>query len=577
MNSKPVYEVRPIRDLKDMLKQSVELFGSKNAFLVKTGDDNYKGITYSQFKEDVDALGTALTNLGLKDKFIAVIGENRYEWCVTYLSVVNGVGVIVPLDKELPEHEIENLLTRSNAAAVVFSGSFSEQMKAFSSKLSTVKYFINMDSSEEDTPETKEGFLSFRGLINHGKKLLASGDRSYIDADIDPEKMSILIFTSGTTGASKAVMLSHKNICSNMSAVCSSLYIDSNDSVLSILPLHHTYECTAGFLVMIYNGCTISFNEGLKHIAKNLKEVKPTIVILVPLIIENMYKKIWEQASKNRGLKTKLKIAMFISDILYNVFKIDIRRKIFKQIHDNIGGRVRLIISGAAALNPKVAKGFTSFGIKLRQGYGLTECSPIVTVNRDDEFRHDSIGKALPGLEVKIDNPDEYGYGEIIVKGDSVMLGYFQDPEATEKVLKDGWLYTGDLGKVDNEGFFYITGRKKNVIVTKNGKNIYPEELEASLNKSLYILESLVWGKNVEGSDETIVCAKIVPNFEAISNKLGLENPPEEEIHKIIKAEVKAVNKSLPMYKRIHEFSIRYEEFEKTTTRKIKRYLENQQ
>jgi len=268
---------------------------------------------------------------------------------------------------------------------------------------------------------------------------------------------------------------------------------------------------------------------------------------------------------------------MFISDILYNVFKIDIRRKIFKQIHDNIGGRVRLIISGAAALNPKVAKGFTSFGIKLRQGYGLTECSPIVTVNRDDEFRHDSIGKALPGLEVKIDNPDEYGYGEIIVKGDSVMLGYFQDPEATEKVLKDGWLYTGDLGKVDNEGFFYITGRKKNVIVTKNGKNIYPEELEASLNKSLYILESLVWGKNVEGSDETIVCAKIVPNFEAISNKLGLENPPEEEIHKIIKAEVKAVNKSLPMYKRIHEFSIRYEEFEKTTTRKIKRYLENQQ
>ncbi|NSW89611.1 MAG: AMP-binding protein [Firmicutes bacterium] len=582
MNTMPIYKVRPIRDLKDMVKQSVELFANKNAFWIKADkEENYKGITYSEFKEDIDALGTALINMGLKDKFIAVIGENRYEWCVTYLAVVNGTGVIVPLDKELPTAEIENLLIRSNASAVFFSGKFIDQMKMLSSKLTTVKYFINMDAVDDVAKDAFEGatkdeavFLSFRGLIAKGKDLILSGDRSFIDAPVDAEKMSILLFTSGTTDLAKGVMLSHKNICSNLTAVCSVLYIDSNDSVLSILPLHHTYECTCGFLVMIYNGCTISFNEGLKHIAKNLKETKPSIIILVPLILEGMYKKIWEQASKKRGLKTKLKIAIFISNMLLNVFKIDIRRKLFKHIHENIGGRVRLIISGAAAINPEVSKGFRSLGIKVRQGYGLTECSPIVTVNHDKEFRDDSIGKPLPGVEVKIENADENGIGEIVVKGNNVMLGYFGDPNATQKVMKDGWLYTGDLGKMDSNGFFYITGRKKNVIVTKNGKNIYPEEVEACLNKSPYILESLVWGKDEEGSDETLVYAKIVPDFEAIKNKLGTDNFSEDDIYKIIEDEVKAANRSMPLYKRVRDFSIKEEEFVKTTTRKIKRYVE---
>ncbi|NLC67645.1 MAG: AMP-binding protein [Clostridiaceae bacterium] len=575
----PIYKIRPIRDLKDILEQSAKLFGSKNAFLVKSGiDGNYEGITYLKFKEDVEALGTALISLGLRDKFIAVIGENRYEWCVSYLAVVNGTGIVVPLDKELPASEIENLLTRSNASAVIFSGKFSELMKSLPGKLPTLKYYINMDASEDETPGSDVSetvFLSFRSLVEKGKSFLAAGDRSFIDAPVDAEKMSILLFTSGTTDKAKGVMLSHKNICFNMQSVCSVLYIDSTDSVLSILPLHHTYECTCGFLAMIYNGCTISFNEGLKHIAKNLQETKPSIIILVPLILENMYKKIWNQASKKPGLKIKLKAAIFISNFLLNAFKVDIRKKLFKQIHDNIGGNVRLIISGAAAINPEVSKGLRAFGFKVRQGYGLTECSPIVTVNHDEVFKDDSIGKPLPGVEVKIENLDENGIGEITVKGDNVMLGYFGDPEGTQNVLKDGWFYTGDLGTADNEGFFYITGRKKNVIVTKNGKNIYPEELEVCLNKSPYIFESLVWGKDEEDSDETIVCSKIVPDFEAIKTRLGTDNFTESDVRKIISEEIKAVNRNLPLFKRIRDFSIKEEEFAKTTTRKIKRYMEN--
>lgn len=569
MIHRPLYNVRPIKDLKDMIEQSGKLFADKNAFLVKTKDDAYRGIKYSEFKSDIEALGTAFLDMGLKNKFIAVIGENRYEWCVTYLATVCGTGVIVPLDKELPVNEIQNLLFRSGASAIVFSGKLSNEIKTVAANVSTVKYFINMDAEEND-----QQYMSFRKLLEKGKKLIASGNRSFLDAQVDPEVMNILLFTSGTTDHAKGVMLSHKNICFDIMAVCSSLYIDSNDSVLSILPLHHTYECTAGFLVMVYNGCTISFNEGLKHISKNLKETKPSILILVPLILENMYKKIWEQASKQRGLKTRLKIAIFISNILYGMFKIDLRKKLFKAIHENIGGRVRLIISGAAAIDPAVSKGFRAMGIKVVQGYGLTECSPIVTVNREYNFRDDSIGQPLPGVQVKIENPDSDGIGELVVKGDNVMLGYFENQLATEKVLKDGWLYTGDLGKVYKDDFFVITGRKKNVIVTKNGKNIFPEEVEAYLNKSPYILESLVYGKNSEHGDETLVCAQIVPDFDAIKYKFKMEVVPPEELHKLIGAEVKAINRSMPLYKHVREFTIRENEFLKTTTRKIKRYLE---
>nr|WP_276020468.1 AMP-binding protein [Acetivibrio straminisolvens] len=554
-----------------MIEQSSQLFADKNAFYVKTKDNSYRGITFSEFKNDIDSFGTALLELGLDKGFVAVIGENRYEWCVTYLATVNGVGVIIPLDKELPIAELENLLRQSTANVVVYSGKFHEGIKEMSPRLSNVKYFINMSADKDED----EKFISFWSLLEKGKKLLESGKKDYLNAPIDETSMSAMIFTSGTTDHAKAVMLSHKNICSNIMSVSASVRMDSNDSVLSILPLHHTYECTAGFLTMIYNGATITFNEGLKHIGKNLKEAQPTILILVPLILESMYNKIWEQASKNKSLKFKLKAGLFISNLLYKGLKIDIRRKLFKSIIDNVGGKLRLVISGAAALDPDVARGFEAMGVEVLQGYGLTEASPIVSVNRDKLYRHDSVGLPLPGLEVEINNPDKDGLGEIIVKGDSVMLGYYNNEAATNAVLKDGWLYTGDLGRMDETGFIYITGRKKNIIVTKTGKNIFPEEVEAYINKSPYIKESLVSGRENDKNDETIVVAQIVPDIDAIKAKLKIDTEPSpEEVYNLIKSEIRSINKNMPVYKRVVDITIRENEFAKTSSKKIKRYLE---
>ncbi len=563
----PLYNTRKIKDLRDMLEQSSRLFGNKDAFYTRNKAGMYQGITYSDFKNDVDALGTALAGMGLKGGYIAVIGENRYEWCVTYLSTVNGTGVVVPLDKELPAVEIENLLQRSNAAAVVFSGRYGDDMKKIQASTTTIKYFINMDLDED------EGcFLSYARLVDSGRELLASGDRSFLDTEIASDEQAVLLFTSGTTDLAKGVMISHKNICFDITAVCSMILIDSKDSVLSILPLHHAYECTCGFLLMIYNGCTISFAEGLKHIPRNLRETRPTILLLVPLILESMYRRVWEQAGKKPGLKLMLKAAIAVSNFTYSILKIDLRKKLFKKVHDNLGGRIRLVISGAAAIDPVVCKGFRAMGVPAIQGYGLTECSPIVTVNTEFIFKDNSIGFPLTGTEVKIDSPGSDGIGEIIVKGDNVMLGYYNNEEATRKILKNGWLFTGDLGYMDNSGFVYITGRMKNVIVTKNGKNIYPEEVESYLNRSPYILESMVWGDYDEVSGETQVHAQIVPDFEAINSRLKIDTGSKEEIRKLINSEVRNVNKNMPLYKHIRQVSIREEEFAKTTTRKIKRY-----
>ncbi|NLH95801.1 MAG: AMP-binding protein [Clostridiaceae bacterium] len=567
MTTKPNREVRHIRDFKDMLEQSTKLYGDNEAFYIKSDDGTYKGIKYREFKKEVDSFGTALVDLGLKGKFVAVIGENRYEWCLTYLAVANGVGIIVPLDRELPREEIENLLIRSHASAVVFSGKHEKDMRIISQTDPQVEYFINMDADDDDGR-----FLSMKKLMQKGAELLDSGVRTYIDAEIDPEAFGILIFTSGTTDLAKGVMLSHKNIVSNIMSVCSVLYIDDTDSTLIMLPLHHTYACTTSFLLMLYNGCRISFIEGLKHIAKNMKETSPSIVMAVPLLLESMYKKIWDSINKQKSAY-KVKVALGISKLLL-LFGIDVRKKLFRQIHENMGGRLRLIISGAAALDPAVSKGFRNFGIPVMQGYGLTECSPIVTVNQLERFRDDSIGLPLPCNEVMIYKPNREGIGEIIVKGSNVMLGYFENSLATEKALRNGWFHTGDLGRMTREGFFSITGRKKNVIVTKNGKNIYPEEVEAYLNKSPFIAESMVYGKEDEASEETFVYAMIVPAMDMIRERLGKTEVAEDEVFRIIDAEVRNVNKKMPLYKRILRFTIRQEEFAKTSTRKIKRYME---
>ncbi|MCX7709138.1 MAG: AMP-binding protein [Clostridia bacterium] len=569
MKDIPLYEVRPIRSLKDMLNSSTELYSSKAAFLVKDKPGgSYLPVTYKKFKDDVDALGTALLSLGLKGERIIVIGEGRYEWAMSYLTVVNGVGVIVPLDRELPQNEIENLIRRSKASAIIYSGHLKENILNFIPTVDSIKHFIHMDAAEDSN-----GILSFRQLLSKGYQLVSSGERSFIDADIDVEAMSMLLFTSGTTELSKAVMLSHRNICSNLMSMSSMLYIASSDIFLSVLPIHHTYECTCGLLCPIYRGATVAYSEGLRHILQNMQESKATIMLAVPLIYEAMYKRIWDQASKKPGMIRKLRLALKASNALRSV-KIDLTKKLFAPIHQNLGGSMRLFISGAAGIDPEVAKGFRSFGIHFVQGYGLTECSPIVALNRDVDFKDNAAGLPLPNLEVRIDHPGNDGVGEIAVKGPSVMMGYYENPEATQKVLKDGWFYTGDAGYMDDSKFVYITGRKKNVIVTKNGKNIYPEEIETILNRSVYIKESLVYGKEDEESADVVVSAIIVPDYEKLQEDYKDTELTSEKIRGILQEEIKLFNKSLVIYKHIKYFHLKDDEFEKTTTKKIKRYLE---
>lgn len=563
------YKVRHIENLRDMVDQSNTLFGNKAAFTLKNKDGKLYDVLYSEFYYDISALGTALINLDLKDKRIAVISENRYDWCISYLATVNGTGIIVPLDKELHEDEILNLLLRSDASAVIFSRKLAKKIESTFGKLPNIKYYISMDS-EADSENT----LSLTKLLDSGRNLIKSGDRSFIDAQVDSDAMNMMIFTSGTTDLAKAVMLSHRNICSDIMAVMKTVNVTNLDSCLSILPLHHTYECSLGFLAMIYVGGTISYIDGLKYISKNFKEYRPSVLFTVPLLLENIHKKIWDQASKTENGRKKLHTVIKLSDFMYHRLHIDARKLIFKPIHETLGGNMRLVLTGAAAIDPEVSKDFENFGISVLQGYGLTECSPLVIGNRDRKFKHNSIGLPLPGVEIKIVNPDENGIGELAVKGSNLMLGYYQNEAATNKALRDGWLFTGDLGFKDSDGFYYITGRSKNVIVTKNGKNIFPEEVESYLNKSPYVFESLVCGKIDESTGETYVSAQIVPNFEAIKEKLKVSIPSHDDIMNFIDEAVKLANKSMPLYKRISNFTIRETEFVKTTTNKIKRYIE---
>lgn len=569
MKDIPLYEVRKITNLKDMIEQSAKLYADKPAFLTKVkGNPDYVPVSYKKYKEDIDALGTVLVSLGLSGKKIALIGENRYEWATSYLAVCNGTGIVVPLDKELPQNEIENCLVRSHADAVIFSSSVSKNIENISKNITTCKYYINMDLDED-----ANGQVSYGRLLKKGYELLAQGSREFLDATIDNEAMDILLFTSGTTEKSKAVMLSHKNIAANLMAMCSMLYIDDKDVFLSVLPAHHTYECTCGFLCQMYRGCTVAFCEGLRHIVKNLRESKCTVMNGVPLVFESIYKQLMNQVSKKPGAMKKLKFGIKLSNFA-GKFGFDIKRKLFAEIHDALGGHLRLFISGAAAIDPEVSKGFRNIGIKLVQGYGLTECAPIVALNRNCWFKDDAAGLPLPGLAVVIDQPNSEGVGEIKVQGPSVMMGYYEDKEATAAAIRDGWFYTGDMGFIDSDGFVHITGRMKNVIVTKNGKNVYPEEIETLLNRSDYIKESLVYG--MDGKEDMVVCAQIVPDKDKIEEDIKNGVIPQQDAETIISSEIKRINKELVTYKYVKDFTLRDNEFEKTTTKKIKRYQELQ-
>ena len=545
-----LYKYIEITDLKDMLKKSGEKYGEKIAYKIRQ-ENGYKEITHNEVRKMVDGLGTKLIDMGLKDKRIAVIGENRYEWEIAYLSIVCGTGTVVPLDKSLPENELESLIERSKAEAIICSQKYVEILKK-----TKLKYIISMDLENDN-----DGIISQKRLISEGIQLVKSGNTSFINAKIDNEKMSIMLFTSGTTSISKAVALSHKNICSNLMDISSILDVNSSDVFLSFLPLHHVFECTVGFLFSLYVGAETVFCDGIRHIPENLAEYKVSVMASVPAIYERLFKIIKKHLEKQGKVEQILK-----DEEKYKDSSMEKKKEVFKEIHDLLGGNIKLFISGAASLEPSIEEKFRRLGFNMVQGYGLTETSPVVAIGNKKYHKTGSIGKCVPSDEVKLLDINKDGIGELAVKGPNVMLEYYENKEATEKVLKDGWFQTGDLARIDEEGYIFICGRKKSVIVLKNGKNIFPEEMETLINKEDGVEESFIFGKPISKDPNDIkIFVKIVYNKESFEGKT------ETEIKKYFNEKIKSINKTMPHYKAIRGIIISDKPLIKTTTNKIKR------
>ena len=545
-----LYKYIEITDLKDMLKKSGEKYGEKIAYKIRQ-ENGYKEITHNEVRKMVDGLGTKLIDMGLKDKRIAVIGENRYEWKIAYLSIVCGTGTVVPLDKSLPENELESLIERSKAEAIICSQKYVEILKK-----TKLKYIISMDLENDN-----DGIISQKRLISEGIQLVKSGNTSFTNAKIDNEKMSIMLFTSGTTSISKAVALSHKNICSNLMDISSILDVNSSDVFLSFLPLHHVFECTVGFLFSLYVGAETVFCDGIRHIPENLAEYKVSVMASVPAIYERLFKIIKKHLEKQGKVEQILK-----DEEKYKDSSMENKKEVFKEIHDLLGGNIKLFISGAASLEPSIEEKFRRLGFNMVQGYGLTETSPVVAIGNKKYHKTGSIGKCVPSDEVKLLDINKDGIGELAVKGPNVMLEYYENKEATEKVLKDGWFQTGDLARIDEEGYIFICGRKKSVIVLKNGKNIFPEEMETLINKEDGVEESFIFGKPISKDPNDIkIFVKIV------YNKENFEAKTETEIKEYFNEKIKSINKTMPHYKAIRGIIISDKPLIKTTTNKIKR------
>ncbi len=567
--SKILYNSTRFENIRDIISNSVKLYPNNVAFIVKHKSEEkkskevtYQNITYTDFQNDINQLGAGLQKLGYTNKRVAVIGKNSYEWAITYYSVINGLGVIIPLDKGLPENEIESLLLRSKADLIVFDKSYEYSINKFlENKSTSLKDAICMEKSKY------EKFKTLDEVKKIGKEELEKGNTSYLDLEIDNKKMATIIYTSGTTSLSKAVMLSHYNIASNIYSMQCVEKMYPTDVNMAFLPFHHTFGST-GLLFFLSFGATNVFCDGLRHIQENLKEYKVSVFVCVPLLIESMYKKIMLQIEKQGKTKTVEK-AIKISRFLLK-FGIDIRRKLFKEIINNLGGNLRFIISGASAIDKKVAQGFNDMGILTVQGYGLTETSPVLSAENIKAIKYGSIGLALEDIEIRIDNPNEDGIGELVAKGPNVMLGYYDNEEATKEVLENGWFHTGDLGYIDKDGFIFITGRKKNVIVLKNGKNVYPEELEVLINNLPYVAESMVFG--MPKDDDLVVSVKIVYDEKFVEQKFGKIS--EDELYNIIWNDIKEINNGLTNYKHIKNLIITDEPMIKTTTAKVKRFEE---
>lgn len=564
-NSK-IFEAIEFNNIKEIIYHSAEVYKEKIAFVIKHKENKkirYENITYQRLLEDINKLGTALYHLKLKGKRIAVIGRNRYEWALAHLSNLLGGIISVPLDKDLQYEELENSLVRSKADCIIFDEKLVDKVEEIKNQNQTsLTQYICMSELE--------GYKSVNGLIKEGEKLIANGEQEYIEQEIDENVMNILLFTSGTTSQSKAVMLSQKNIASNIYAMQCVEDIREKDTNIAFLPFHHIFGSTC-IIMMLASGVKTVFPDGLRYIQQNLKEYKVTLFVGVPVLIEAMYKTIMKEI--DRQGKTKLiKTAIVISNILLK-FHIDIRRKLFKQVIDALGGELRFVISGGAPADPKISKGFNDLGIKTVQGYGLSETSPVIAAENEKIMKNGSVGVPMLNDTIEIVNPDENGIGEIRVKGPNVMLGYYEMPELTNEVLKEGWFYTGDLGYFDKKGILYITGRNKNMIVLKNGKKVFPEELETLVNRLELVEESMVFGMPDEkDKDDVKLSVKIVYSKETVKEKYADMN--EEEIYTMIWNQIKELNTTFPRYKHIQKLILTDEELIKTTTKKVKRQEE---
>lgn len=566
-----LYDVKYVETIKEMIDASVEAFPDRVAYMYKDEHkEPFKTMTYAEFKAEQNAIGAALIERGFKGSKIAVIGENSHRWALSYYSVVCGVGVIVPIDRNLEPGEITNLLERADVEAIFSSPKLAPTVVPLLDELPLVKQVIIMAAPNDEVDEliTDNRLITMSQLVAEGKELVAEGKQGYIDAQINADDLSTILFTSGTTGLAKGVMLSHRNLSQNVFNMSKYVHIPEAGRVLDVLPMHHVYEMTCTVMTSFYQGATVVICEGLKYIQKNFVEAECNIMLGVPLIFENIYRKIWTNAEKS-GSTDKLRRAIGMS------MKLDLRnnravtKRLFKAVHGIFGESLHLLIAGGAAIDPNVIAEFEAMGLPMMQGYGMTENSPIIAVNQDRYGKAASVGKPMPGTEVRIIDKDSSGIGEVICKGPSVMMGYYKDAENTAKTIRDGWLYTGDYGYFDEDGFLYITGRKKNVIVTKGGKNIFPEEVEYYLLLSDYICEVIVYGKPEEVKDDLICTAIMYPDYKALE-EAGAEN--DEDKYKLLKEAVEEANSKMPPYKRVKRIEIREDDFIKTTTLKIKRF-----
>jgi len=560
--------------IRDSFDLTTKEFASKVGFLEKRpGKKEFREITYGEFRKDVISVGcTLIEKLGLKGERIAIIGENSYEWAVSYYSVVCGTGIVVPLDKELPAKEIVNLVKRSRAKAIFFSSRKRDLINSIREEAKDLKYYIELYSNENELENTFKGEndYTFDQLLDMGK---GYDESILMNVPIDPEEFKILLFTSGTTAESKGVMLTNRNIISNIEAAISMFELHEDDRFFSVLPLHHSYESTVGMMIPIYCGLSIAYAGGLKTIANDLKDTHPSILLGVPALIENLIKKVnanIEKQGKTKLVNTMIKITNALGSVGYKL-----KRKVFKSVLDGLGGKIRIIVSAAAPIDPEVGYKIEGFGIYFIQGYGLTETSPLATLVPNTDRRLGSVGKPGKCCVVKIHDPNEDGIGEVWIKGENVTRGYYENEEETARSITDGWFHSGDLGYLDKDEFLYLTGRCKNLIITGNGKNVYPEEIETMVNKIPYVKESLVFAaQDPKDEKEQIIAVKVTLDEAYLNEKYGKDIPNDEELHNLIWAEIKEVNKKLSSFKWIKSLEIKKEDFIKTTTMKIKRYEE---